>query len=282
MRIFETVYDLKLFLNVERAQQKSIGLVPTMGALHAGHMALIRQAADENDVVVCSVFVNPIQFNKEEDLQNYPRTVSSDLEKLQAGGCDVVFIPSEEEMYPEPVEENYDFGPLEQVMEGRFRPGHFNGVAVVVRRLFEIVDPEKAYFGQKDYQQLIIIRKLVQMLNLNIDIVAVPIVREADGLAMSSRNMRLKPEERDAAPIIYKTLLYAKAQREKFDTPGHLIKWGTQQLQQQPLFDVEYFDIVDADSLQSIKQWSDTKRCILCVAVFVGKIRLIDNIILFS
>lgn len=282
MRIFETVYDLKLFLNVERAQQKSIGLVPTMGALHAGHMALIRQAADENDVVVCSVFVNPIQFNKEEDLQNYPRTVSSDLEKLQAGGCDVVFIPSEEEMYPEPVEENYDFGPLEQVMEGRFRPGHFKGVAVVVRRLFEIVDPEKAYFGQKDYQQLIIIRKLVQMLNLNIDIVAVPIVREADGLAMSSRNMRLKPEERDAAPIIYKTLLYAKAQREKFDTPGHLIKWGTQQLQQQPLFDVEYFDIVDADSLQSIKQWSDTKRCILCVAVFVGKIRLIDNIILFS
>ena len=281
MKVLDKISVLNKTLQKHRDRKESLGFVPTMGALHKGHMSLFEQASRENDVVIGSIFVNPIQFNNEEDLAKYPRTLSEDIRKLEQQGCDYVFTPSVEEIYPEPVNEKFDFGKLENVMEGKFRPGHFNGVAVVVRRLLEIVQPHKAYFGKKDYQQLQIVRKLVDMTNLDIAIVPVPISREPDGLALSSRNLRLKPEEREVAPAIYRIMREAKSNLQQFDTPKQMKDWGLKQLNQYDVLEPEYFEIVDMDTLEPIKQWSDTSRCILCVAVYAGKIRLIDNITLF-
>lgn len=281
MKVLDKISVLNKTLQKHRDRKESLGFVPTMGALHKGHMSLFEQASRENDVVIGSIFVNPIQFNNEEDLAKYPRTLSEDIRKLEQQGCDYVFTPSVEEIYPEPVNEKFDFGKLENVMEGKFRPGHFNGVAVVVRRLLEIVQPHKAYFGKKDYQQLQIVRKLVDMTNLDIEIVPVPISREPDGLALSSRNLRLKPEEREVAPAIYRIMREAKSNLQQFDTPKQMKDWGLKQLNQYDVLEPEYFEIVDMDTLEPIKQWSDTSRCILCVAVYAGKIRLIDNITLF-
>ncbi|MBO4599132.1 MAG: pantoate--beta-alanine ligase, partial [Bacteroidales bacterium] len=209
MQKIETVTALTAAIQEAKQAHKTIGLVPTMGALHDGHLSLVNRARKENDLVVVSVFVNPIQFNNKEDLAKYPRTIEADCEKLAAAGADIAFVPTVEEMYPKPVTTIYHFGPLEEVMEGPRRPGHFSGVAVVVRRLFDLAQPDRAYFGEKDFQQIAIIRNLLEQIKYPIELVPCPIVRADDGLALSSRNMRLSPEARAVAPTIYATLQQA-------------------------------------------------------------------------
>jgi len=254
-----------------------IGFVPTMGGLHEGHLALVRQARRENEVVVVSVYVNPIQFNNAEDLEKYPRDLERDLDMLKEVGCDIVFAPEDAEMYPEKPMENYNFGALETVMEGAFRPGHFNGVAIVVKRLFDLVNPTTAYFGEKDFQQLALIRALVEQENLPVEIVACPTVREHDGLAMSSRNTRLPEEDRRIAPQIYKIL---RDCRDLVDvlTPAQLKTFAEEHLKKIPRTKLEYFEIVSSRTLQPIKNWSDCPKRVACVAIWLGDVRLIDNV----
>jgi pantoate--beta-alanine ligase len=254
-----------------------VGFVPTMGALHEGHLSLVRQAKRENEVVVVSIFVNPIQFNNSEDLEKYPRTLEHDLKLLEEAGCTLVFAPSEAEMYPEKPSEKYDFGTLETVMEGAFRPGHFNGVAIVVKRLFDLVKPTTAYFGEKDFQQLAIIRALVEKENMAVEIVGCSIIRENDGLAMSSRNTRLSDEDRRIAPQIYKTLRDSRDLVDVF-TPQQLKAFTAEQLQKIPRTKLEYFEIANAKTLQPIEHWNDCPRRIACVAIWLGDVRLIDNV----
>jgi pantoate--beta-alanine ligase len=251
-----------------------------MGALHEGHLKLVRQAASENDFVAVSIFVNPIQFNNPEDLIKYPRTLEDDLKKLEGTGCSLVFAPSAQEMYPEPDLTEFDFGDLDKVMEGKFRPGHFRGVAVVVKKLFEIVTPHKAYFGEKDFQQLAIIKKMVSMLKMPVEIVPCPIIREADGLAMSSRNVRLTPEERAEAVTISKALFSIKENYSWF-TPVGVKQLVTGEIQENQFFRVEYADVVDTETLQPFEDWSDVEHAVVCVAAFIGNVRLIDNIVLY-
>lgn len=280
IQLTNTIPETRLVIQELKSEGKKIGFVPTMGALHEGHLKLIRQAAHENDFVAVSIFVNPTQFNNPEDLANYPRTLETDMQKLEGSGCNLVFYPSVEEMYPEPDLTVFDFGQLDKVMEGRYRPGHFNGVAVVVKKLFEIVAPHKAYFGEKDFQQLAIIKKLVSMLQMDLEIVPCPIVREADGLAMSSRNARLTPEERAEATVIYKALTAVKENYSWF-VPGGVRQLVMGEIQESPLFRVEYVDVVDSETLQPFEDWSDAEHAVVCVAAFIGKVRLIDNIILY-
>lgn len=256
---------------------KSIGFVPTMGALHAGHISLVRHARQQNDITVVSLFVNPTQFNNKEDLVRYPRTIDTDLPLLEKEGCDFVFIPNEKEMYPEPDLRIFSFGNLDKVMEGKFRPGHFNGVAQIVTKLFDTVTPDRAYFGQKDFQQLALIRKLASDCRYPVEIVACPIVREADGLAMSSRNTRLSPEERQHAPLIFKTLMKAQETGTSV-SPESLKKAVIDTINKDPFLQVEYFEIVDDKTLQPVKSWDSPGTKIGCIAVHAGKIRLIDNI----
>ncbi|MDR2962184.1 MAG: pantoate--beta-alanine ligase [Bacteroidales bacterium] len=266
-------------LDTLKTQGKIIGFVPTMGALHAGHISLIHHSTAECNTTVASIFVNPVQFNNPADLQTYPRTLDADLELLEKNGCDVVFVPQVEDMYPEGTQnlEAYNFGTLETVMEGAFRPGHFNGVAVVVKRLFDLVQPDKAFFGNKDFQQVAIVRELVRRCMLPIEIVACPIVRQSDGLAMSSRNVRLSPEERTQAAKISQTLFAAQtlAQTEILQTVKQYV---IDTINAVPELEVEYFDIVDNSTLQSISLWEDAEQAVGCVAVNVGAVRLIDNI----
>ena len=288
MKTITKVSELKEAVKAAKAEGKTIGLVPTMGALHDGHLSLIRRAKEENDFVVVSVFVNPIQFNNKEDLAKYPRTVDADCEKLESVGADFVFIPSVEEMYPEPVKEEYHFGPLEEVMEGPKRPGHFSGVAVVVRRLFDLAEPDRAYFGEKDYQQLAIIRNLIEQIHYNIEIVPCPIVRADDGLALSSRNMRLSPAARAIAPTIYDTLQQA-AEMAECEEVDDVKEWVMSSLasfnevnpDQCPdglCFEPEYFEIVDARTLQPIETWDEAGEdgAVGCIAVWLDGVRLID------
>lgn len=256
----------------------SIGLVPTMGALHKGHLSLIKQAVKENDVVIVSVFVNPTQFDKKEDLDNYPNTLENDLSLLKSVNCNIVFTPNPKEIYGENIiSENFDFDGLEFQMEGKYRKGHFNGVGTIVKRLFEIITPTNAYFGEKDFQQLQIIKNLVKKLNLNVNIIACEIFRESDGLAMSSRNVRLNEKHRLAAPFIYKTLLNAKA---LFGTKNaeEIIKWVKNEFKNHPLLELEYFEIADEKTLNPIKQVISGQKYRAFIAVFAGEIRLIDNI----
>ena len=289
MHKFETVSSIKEALAKAKAEGKTIGLVPTMGALHEGHLSLIRRAAKENDVAVVSMFVNPIQFNNKEDLEKYPRTVDADL-KLVGGveGTVFAFVPSVEEMYPEPVKQEYHFGPLEEVMEGPQRPGHFSGVAVVVRRLFDIAEPKRAYFGEKDYQQLAIIRNLIEQIHYDIEIVACPIVRADDGLALSSRNMRLSPAARAIAPAIYDTLQQA-AEMAEFEDVDEVKEWvmstlasfhevNAEQCPDGLMFEPEYFEVVNARTLQPIEDWDETgdDGAVGCIAVWLDGVRLID------
>jgi pantoate--beta-alanine ligase len=281
MKVFHTISETSAWIKLHKEQEKKIGFVPTMGALHKGHITLVEKAKDENDIVICSIFVNPIQFNNPDDLIKYPRTLEADLEMLREAGCDLVFTPSEKEMYPVPDRTIYDFGELDKVMEGRFRPGHFNGVAIVVRRLLEIASADNAYFGEKDFQQLTIIKKLVHDFALPVKIVPCPIVREPDGLAMSSRNQRLLPEERAVAPLIFNSLQKA-ADSFSFFTPEGVKQMITEDFEQNPMFRVEYVEIVDMDSLKPVNDWNDSKNFIICVAVFLGQVRLIDNMILYS
>ncbi len=290
MKRITTVAALGEAVNAAKAEGKSIGLVPTMGALHEGHLSLIRRAKEENDVVFVSVFVNPIQFNNKEDLAKYPRTVDADCEKLESVGCDYVFLPTVEEMYPEPVKEEYHFGPLEEVMEGPQRPGHFSGVAVVVRRLFDLVKPVRAYFGEKDYQQLAIIRNLIEQIHYDIEIVPCPIVRADDGLALSSRNMRLSPAARAMAPAIYETLQQA-VEMVEYEDVEEVKEWVLETLasfhEVNPelcpddlKFEPEYFEIVDAKTLQPIEDWEDAAQngAVGCIAVWLNGVRLIDMV----
>ncbi|MCF8302440.1 MAG: pantoate--beta-alanine ligase [Bacteroidales bacterium] len=280
MKVFETINDTKRYLKQAKEQRKSIGFVPTMGALHQGHLSLVDYACKDNDLVAVSVFVNPIQFNNKQDLEKYPRDIVGDTKKLEKAGVDMIFMPPEQEMYPEHETTQYDFGQLDKVMEGRFRPGHFNGVAIVVRKLFEIIEPDRAYFGQKDFQQLAIIKELVRKEQMNVEIVPCPIVREDDGLAMSSRNARLTREQREVAPDIYKALLETRHYAGKKPI-NELKKEMTGKLNITSHMEVEYFEIVDANTLQPIHDWTESENIVACAAVFVGEVRLIDNMMLF-
>lgn len=295
MIIFHTTKQLKTFLNKAENEKKTVGFVPTMGALHQGHVSLINIAKQHCDVVVCSIFVNPTQFNDLNDLKNYPRTIDADCNMLEKANCDVVFIPEVLEMYTaEELElkkqgledkswtegKAVDFGIIGSVMEGAHRPGHFNGVAQVVSKLFRAVMPQKAYFGQKDFQQLAIIRSMTKQLGMNIEIVSCPIVRETNGLAMSSRNERLTPEERQKASIISKTLFDIKEQ-QKHKTITELKAFAETQLKTEPLIELEYIEISNSETLEPITNYADAKSAVACVAVKLGAVRLIDNVVLY-
>lgn len=286
MQTFNTVTALQEALATVRKENKTIGLVPTMGALHEGHLSLVNKAKEMCDVVVVSVFVNPIQFNNKEDLAKYPRTLDADLKKLASANADFVLTPSVEEMYPKPVTDVYHFGQIEEVMEGPQRPGHFSGVAVVVRRLFDIVQPQKAFFGEKDFQQIAIIRNLLEQIKYPIEIVPCPIVRAEDGLALSSRNMRLSPEARAIAPTIYATLQQA-VEMSEYEDVETVKEWAMDQLSSfheinpQPnglMFEPEYFEIVNDTTLQPIEDWDDAQGVVGCITVWLDGVRLIDMI----
>jgi pantoate--beta-alanine ligase len=278
MKIFNTKQELKYYLTSQKERTKTIGLVPTMGALHQGHLSLIKKAKRKNDVVVVSIFVNPTQFNKKEDLTNYPKTIENDTKLLESVSCDVLFFPSVEEIYEDHVSsERFDFDGLEHLMEGKFRQGHFDGVGTIVKKLFEIVTPHQAYFGQKDFQQLQIIKKMVKKHHLNVKIKGCAIFREEDGLAMSSRNTRLSKEHRVAAPFVYKVL---KKVRKKFATENtdKVTEWVENQFKKHPLLNLEYFTIAAEKSLETIKNKESNKKNRAFIAVFASEIRLIDNI----
>lgn len=278
MKVYSDPLSIQKTLSEARAEGLKIGFVPTMGALHQGHLSLVEQAGHECGVVVASIFVNPTQFNDPNDLANYPRTLEADLKMLETQGCDIVFVPTVETMYPEPDNRIFAFGELETVMEGKFRPGHFNGVAQVVSKLFDLVNPDKAFFGQKDFQQLAIIKAMVKQLNLPVEIVPCAIVREPDGLAMSSRNKLLLPEYRKCAPQIYRILREAK-NLAKSHSVAEVKNFVTQEIEQTNLLQLEYFELVDELSLQAIQDWDENGIKVGCIAVFAGKVRLIDNLI---
>ncbi|WP_299676705.1 pantoate--beta-alanine ligase [uncultured Tenacibaculum sp.] len=278
MKIFKSKSDLKSYISQKKQEGNSIGFVPTMGALHKGHLSLVKRAIQKNDITIVSIFVNPTQFDKKEDLDNYPKTFEKDAELLESVNCDAVFVPAVSEIYGDNVNsEPFDFDGLEHQMEGKFRDGHFDGVGTIVKALFEIVEPNVAYFGKKDFQQLQIIKKMVEKLNLPIKIKGMPIFREKDGLAMSSRNTRLTPEHREAAPFIHKTL---KKARKKIGTKNvtEITKWLENQFKKHPLLELEYFIIAEEKTLQTAENFDATKRYRAFIAVFAGEIRLIDNV----
>lgn len=280
MTVFERTDDLRAILTEKKKRGASIGFVPTMGALHEGHLRLIDRCVKENDICVSSIFINPLQFNNPEDFRLYPTTFEQDASLLEARGCHLLFHPSVQEMYPEAVNETYDFGGLTQVMEGLYRPGHFNGVAVIVRRLFDITEPKRAYFGEKDYQQLLVVKELARRHCPKVEIVACPTVREADGLAMSSRNLRLNQEQRTSSPLIYKTLKWASENPEHFSAE-QLRQSCISKINQDPWLKTEYFEFSDACNLTPVESWKITQEVVACTAVFAGQVRLIDNIRFF-
>ncbi len=280
MQIFTKINDIKAAITLLKAKKYRIGFVPTMGALHNGHLSLIYKAKAENDITVCSIFVNPVQFNNTEDFEKYPIQNDTDIDLLKNSKCDLVFLPSVKEMYPEPPTEKFNFGTLENVMEGAFRPGHFNGVAIVVKKLFEIITPDKAYFGEKDFQQLMIIKSLIKKLNLRIEIVACPIIRESDGLAMSSRNVRLTEHQRKIAPEIHALLKKCADHSMEFSLE-HVKSEVIKSIEAIPEFKLDYFEIADEENLQPISNWSDSDTPRAFVAIFLDKVRLIDNMKIF-
>ena len=277
MEIVHTIKDLQAALAALRAQGKTVGLVPTMGALHAGHASLVKRCVAENDAAVVSVFVNPTQFNDKNDLAKYPRTLDADCRMLEQCGAAFAFAPSVEEMYPEPDTRQFSYAPLDTVMEGKYRPGHFNGVCQIVSKLFEAVKPDRAYFGEKDFQQLAIIREMVRQLKFPLQIVGCPIVREEDGLALSSRNARLSAEERQQALKISQTL-FASRDYAKSHTVAETQKFVEDAIEAAPGLRLEYFELVDGNTLQKIANWEDTSYAVGCITVFCGEVRLIDNI----
>ncbi|MCC5945068.1 MAG: pantoate--beta-alanine ligase [Bernardetiaceae bacterium] len=280
MQVFEQENELKEFLKKARQEGQSIGFVPTMGALHEGHLSLVRAAKSENDLVVCSIFVNPIQFTNAEDLEKYPNLLTEDKQKLKQEACDVLFCPTKEQVYKEKPIINFHFEGLDQVMEGRMRPGHFSGVAVVVSKLFNIVQPNKAYFGQKDLQQFAIIARLIKDLSFDITLRMQPIVREEDGLAMSSRNMRLSDTEREIAPKIYEALVLAEKYWNQGASLNEIKTQVALYLQKYRIIKLEYFEIVHADYLTDVEENLRHKPIAFCIAAQVGNIRLLDNIII--
>lgn len=277
MKLVSTTKELQTEIQ-HLAQGNTVGFVPTMGALHQGHISLVKQAVSENPVVVVSIFVNPTQFNDPNDLERYPRTLENDMKLLEPTGCSIVFAPNAKEVYPEPDKRKFNFGKLEEVMEGKHRPGHFNGVAQVVSRLFDMVKPTKSYFGLKDFQQLAIVKNMVKQLQLPVEIVPCAIIREESGLAMSSRNELLTEEQRKNAAVISETLFKAKELKGQ-KSVQEITDWVTETINKNPFLDVEYFEIVDDEQLQPVKNWDEESTKVGCVAVFCGEIRLIDNIV---
>ena len=282
MILFKKEHQLQYYLNTLRLNKKSIGLIPTMGALHEGHLSLIRKAKEENDCVVCSVFVNPTQFNNDADLEKYPRTEANDIELLTSIGTDIIFMPSVEEVYPKELNTTLelDFGELATTMEGEFRPGHFDGMAQVVNRFLNMVQPHSLYMGQKDFQQITIVRNMLIQLGSEVRLVMCPILRQDNGLAMSSRNVRLTPENRALAVKVFQTLSAAKNLIDK-KTPKEIEEWAMQELNISK-FRPEYFSIVDGLTLQLIEDFGKTNSAVACTAVWAGDVRLIDNMILKS
>jgi pantoate--beta-alanine ligase len=277
MEIFKQIAPLKAYLKDQKCRGKSVGLVPTMGALHDGHISLIKASQSENEVTVSSIFVNPIQFNNPGDLLKYPRTIEKDIQLLQAAGCDVLFNPDNLEMYPEKSMLTFDFGHLDKSMEGQFRPGHFSGVALVVSKLFNIVQPDHAYFGQKDWQQFAVIQKLTEELNFGIFLHSVATLRERDGLALSSRNQRLSVEERAKASVFYEALLHAKTALREGNKLIQIKPRITEIVERYPEVRLEYFELVDGQNLNPLENVGQSKHAILCIAGYVGEVRLIDN-----
>ncbi len=279
MRVFYQIVELQNQLFDDRKKGKTVGLVPTMGALHEGHASLVRKSVEQNDITVVSVFVNPTQFNDKNDLKNYPRTLEADCQLLEKVGADYVFAPSVEEMYPQPDNRQFEYPPVSTVMEGAHRPGHFNGVCQVVSRLFYIVRPQRAYFGEKDWQQIAVVKCMVKALGIPVSIVECPIVRDEDGLAKSSRNTLLAPDERQIAPAIYRALKESVAYAGSH-TVQQTHDWVVAQINQVEGLDVEYFAIVDGNTLQDVAAWDDSDEVVGCITVYCGKtpIRLIDHI----
>ena len=279
MKVISSVYQLTVFLD-NHPNKRSLGFVPTMGALHEGHASLIKKSLSQNALSICSIFVNPAQFNNKTDFKNYPKSLDKDLKLLKKIGCDIVFTPLKETIYPNGFPSSvFDFGVLDKVMEGAKRPGHFNGVAMVVSRLFEIIKPQRAYFGEKDFQQLAIIKSLTAQKFKDIEIIPCSTLREKDGLAMSSRNLLLNKRYRAAAPRIYERLLAAQ-KRAKNSSVSELKSWVINSFKRDEDLVLEYFEITDAKSLKKSTCWSDFPKHIACLAVFAGTTRLIDNILL--
>jgi len=279
MHIFTTAAELRAYAEARRNAGRRLGLVPTMGALHEGHLQLVQAAAAQCDEVIASVFVNPTQFNNPDDLRLYPRVPEQDAALLAPVGCTALFLPSVAEVYPQPAVLRFDFGPLEQVMEGAHRPGHFNGVATVVSKLFHLARPHVAYFGQKDFQQVAVVRQLLADLSFDLELVVYPTVREADGLAMSSRNRRLSPEARTVAPLLYQVLQAAAAQVRQGVAPAQVQAQAVAALAQEPLFTPEYVEVADASTLQPLHHYEAGQAVVLCVAAHLGGVRLIDNVV---
>ncbi|MFC5412155.1 pantoate--beta-alanine ligase [Larkinella bovis] len=280
MQLYTTIAELRQALDSQGRAGRLVGLVPTMGALHAGHMALVDACKAQNDLTVCSIFVNPTQFNNPDDLARYPHTLEADCQLLEAAGCDFVFAPSVDEMYPSSPVLKLNFGELETVLEGAFRPGHFNGVGIVVSKLFHIVQPDRAYFGQKDLQQVAVVKRLIRDLGFQLELVRMPIVREDDGLAMSSRNRNLSPAERREAPALYQVLSHARAVLQNGGTLEAAKTAVINNLQEHPVFRLEYFEIANADTLQPVEQLQAPGVTALCIAAYLGQTRLIDNLVL--
>ena len=278
MEVFSTRQALRKHLKTIKNEEKSIGFVPTMGALHEGHLSLIRSSKAHNDVTVSSIFVNPTQFNNPDDLKNYPRDTEKDLEKLRKAGCDAVYLPGYDDLYDKDIILSLNFGYLEEIMEGRFRPGHFKGVGLVVTKLFNIVEPDRAYFGKKDLQQLALIRTLVRELRFDIEIVAVETVREQDGLAMSSRNQLLSPGERAQATSLFQALSEAKRKLLAGENVKRVKNYVAEFIGSQAGVRLEYFEIVTTAGLRAIDEFKTDDKVSLCIAAYVGNIRLIDNL----
>lgn len=277
MNIYKTAEELRSFVTEERKQGHRIAFVPTMGALHEGHLSLVRRALKENDCCIVSVFVNPTQFNNPRDLETYPRTLDADSRLLASIGTTALFAPEVETIYPEPDTRVFHVGAVAEVMEGKYRPGHFNGVMQVVSRLFDLVQPDCAYFGEKDFQQIAVLRAMAREIKSPVEIIACPIVREEDGLARSSRNTLLSEEGRAQAPNIYRILSESRTWSKEL-SPKAVIERATQLLDAIPTLRVEYFEIVDADTLQPITRWEDSSKPHGCITVYCGEVRLIDNI----
>ena len=278
MRTLKRKAEIKSLLEDYRNKEKSIGFVPTMGALHNGHLSLIKKAKEENDICVVSIYVNPTQFNNPNDLENYPRQLEEDTKLLEEVNCDILFVPKTEEMYPKNDEEIiFNFGELENVMEGKFRPGHFNGVGTIVKKLLDIVKPNRAYFGKKDYQQLLIIKSICKQYNIDTEIIGCEIIREKDGLAMSSRNQRLSAKQREEAPYIYSVLDYSSIMGRRMQVTD-LKDWVAKKINSNIEMDLEYFEICDANDLSVIEEWGNNQKAMGFIVVNMGDVRLIDNI----
>lgn len=277
MKIIHTIKELQAEISAQKNAGKRVGLVPTMGALHAGHASLVERSVAENDVTVVSIFVNPTQFNDKNDLVKYPRTLEADCQLLQSVGASIAFAPSVEEVYPEPDTRSFSYAPLDTVMEGAFRPGHFNGVCQIVSKLFDMVQPHRAYFGEKDFQQLAIIREMVRQMQYPLEIIGCPIVREADGLAMSSRNTRLSADERTTALNISRTL-FESQEFAKSHTLAETKAFVEEEIAATDGLRLEYYEVVDDRTLQTVREWDEAEGIVGCITVFCGEVRLIDNI----